>query len=95
MWSNPFSSMNAAKTCDIGRMAHLPLHTKNDAAVNMTMANISSDNQVLKVKVGSGSSGYFSRIARTVGLYSARKSVSASSATCIASAPHRPIQAYQ
>jgi hypothetical protein len=87
--------MNAANTWDIGRMAHLPFQTKKDAAVNIVSAKISSDSQVSKVKVGSESSGYFSRIARTVGLYTSRKPVNASSATWIASAAHSPIHASQ
>lgn len=95
MCSSPFSSMKPANAYEIGRMAHLPLHTKYETPVRVTMAKISNDNQVSKVKGVNGKAGYRSRMARTVGLYNDRKSVKASSATWIASAPHKVIQANQ
>ena len=81
MCISPFSSMTTAKTYEIGRIAHLPCHTKYDAAVNAAIAKMSNDNQFSNVNVPNGKNGYLSRIASTVGLYIARKSVNASSAT--------------
>ena len=95
MWSKPFSSMKPANTCDIGRMAHRPFQTKNDAAVRLTIAKISNEIQMSKVKIGSKSVGYFSRIARTIGLNHSRKPVNASSVTWMARAIQRPIHASQ
>ena len=95
MCRSPFSSMKPANAYEMGRMAHLPFHTKYDTLVSATMAKISSDSQVSKVKGASGKNGYRSRMERTVGLYNDRKSVKASSATWTASAPHKVIQASQ
>jgi len=95
MCPNPFSSMKPANAYEIGRMAHLPFHTKYDTAVSTMMTKISNESQASKVNVVSGKNGYLSRIERTVGLYNDRKSVKASSATWTARAPHKAIQASQ
>lgn len=57
MCSNPFRSMKPANAYEIGRMAHLPFQTKNDAATSMTIAKISNDNQASNVNVGNGRNG--------------------------------------
>ena len=63
MWSNPFVSMTAANTYDIGRIAHRPFQTKTDTPTNAITAKISNDSQISKEKIGSIIKGCRSRIA--------------------------------
>lgn len=60
--------MKPANTCEIGRMAQRPRHTKQDEAANETTAKTSNANQTSKTKGGSGNHGYFARIDITAGL---------------------------
>jgi len=79
--ATPFAAITIPNAYATGRIHRSPRPAAGDRLSRMAMAAMSPPSHHRNVKVGSGRSGKRARIARTVGLYTDRKSVSASSAT--------------
>jgi hypothetical protein len=93
VWPSAFRMLMKAAKYPSGRIHRTCLKNKGESATKMTTAQISPVSQFLNSNVGMGNHEQRARIAKTVGLYMARKPVSASSVTCKASAAQSASQA--
>src|SRR5207249_5887603 len=90
---HPFPAMVTANTYAAGRIPAAPRAAAGVRLANPSTAATSPVSQTRNENMGSGRKGNRARMARTAGLYTERKSVSASSATWIANAAHSTAQA--
>src|SRR5262249_52979894 len=90
---SPLNSMRTPKGYARSATQRAPRNASRERESSATTAVINPPSQIRNVNTGNGSQGSLCRAASTVGLYTDRKSVRATSVTWTASARQRPNQA--
>src|SRR6266849_2282509 len=93
VWPVPFRKWTTAKRYAIGRSQRALRYARGVSARKRRFATIRPISHGQNSNVGMGNQLARARMARTVGLYTERKPVRASSATCAQKARHRKSQA--